>query len=650
MAAHGDQLQSACIRNAMTIATPRNWIRRHGATLLLSGLVATAGGIGKDSLSRLELRFADWVQETRGPRKAPQEVVIVAIDDFSLQQAANADLSQDPLLQRLNQWPWPRSAHVRVLDRLFEAGASAVGFDLLFEAPSSHGAADDAAFAAALQRHRARVALGVQVLSSRGPVAGLSLLDLTSALQPAGRTLHRGLLNGSPDRDGVMRRRPGHSAVEMRQQLGSVVPDGLAVTLLELAEVNINLEDGPSDLLAPYGPPGTITTLSIWELLETNAFSAVKKSGLLKGATVLVGPTAAVFQDLHPAVFSGAQGMPGVELHATEVANRLENRSLRWVPAPPGWNLIMAGMVLMAGITASRRERPLPRLVLLFGSSVLLVTAVGGLIAWGGLLLPVLGPAISLALTGIVTSADATIQLQWQRRRLRRTLGRYLSPAVAEEIANQPEEADDLLGGTLLDVVVLMSDIRGFTAFTQAMSAQGDVKQLVDRLNRYFSEVVDAVHAEGGTVDKFIGDAVLAVFGAPLRQTAGTNAMTAARTAIELQQRLNELNRTWVEQGQPPWEQVVVLSYGWVISGNIGCSSRMDYTVIGDAVNTASRLEQIAKQCGEAIVLSEAVAEHLPDDWALRDLGTFPIRGQGNQRVFALQTDTKQDIPSATDR
>ena len=342
--------------------------------------------------------------------------------------------------------------------------------------------------------------------------------------------------------------------------------------------------------------------------------------------------------------------MPGVELHATEVANRLENRSLRWVPAPPGWNLIMAGMVLMAGITASRRERPLPRLVLLFGSSVLLVTAGGGLIAWGGLLLPVLGPAISLALTGIVTSADATIQLQWQRRRLRRTLGRYLSPAVAEEIANQPEEADDLLGGTLLDVVVLMSDIRGFTAFTQAMSAQGDVKQLVDRLNRYFSEVVDAVHAEGGTVDKFIGDAVLAVFGAPLRQTAGTNAMTAARTAIELQQRLNALNRTWVEQGQPPWEQVVVLSYGWVISGNIGCSSRMDYTVIGDAVNTASRLEQIAKQCGEAIVLSEAVAEHLPNDWALRDLGTFPIRGQGDQRVFALQTDTRRDAPSGTDR
>ena len=126
-------------------------------------------------------------------------------------------------------------------------------------------------------------------------------------------------------------------------------------------------------------------------------------------------------------------------------------------------------------------------------------------------------PGSRLALTGF-SSADATIKLQWQRRRLRLTLSRYLSPAVAAVIADQPEEADELLDGKLIDVVILMSDIRGFTAFTQAMTAQGNVKQLVDRLNTHFSEVVEAVHSEEGTVDKFIGDAVLAVFGAPLKK------------------------------------------------------------------------------------------------------------------------------------
>ena len=132
---------------------------------------------------------------------------------------------------------------------------------------------------------------------------------------------------------------------------------------------------------------------------------------------MLVGPTAAVFQDLHPAVFSGAQGMPGVELHATEVANRLEDRSLRWIPAPPGWNLAMAVLVLVAGIFTSRQERPLPRLGVLLAASGVLVTAGAWLIAWGGLLLPGLGPAGCLILTGIVSSADATLRLQWQRRR-----------------------------------------------------------------------------------------------------------------------------------------------------------------------------------------------------------------------------------------
>ena len=619
------------------------WLHRHSAILILSGLIAVGGGLSSNWLSRLELRFAGVVQETRGVRPVPKRLMIVAIDDFSLQQAANADLSSDPLLQRLSQWPWPRRIHAVVLDRLIEAGATAVAFDLLFESPSSHGEADDAAFAEALQRHHEQVVLGVQVLSSRGPVAGMSLLDVTPTLQPADTPLQRGLLNGEPDSDGVIRRRPGQISQSMRKQLGSAIPDGLAVALLRKQSESADLSIHSRDLLDPYGPPGTIPTLSIWELLEPQAYAAIKKSGQLRNVLVLVGPTAAVLQDLHPAVFSGAQGMPGVELHATELANRLESRSLRWIPAPPGWNLVMALLVMVAGVSVARLERPLSRLGCLLGSAGLLVAGSAGLIVWSGVLLPVLGMAASLAVTGIVTSADATVRLQWQRRRLRRTLGRYLSPAVAAEIANQPEEADGLLGGQLMDVVILMSDIRGFTGFTQEMTEQGKVKELVTRLNQYFSEVVNAVHSEQGTVDKFIGDAVLAVFGAPLKQSRIANVRAAVRTAITLQKQLMELNRGWEEQGQRPWQQVVVLSHGWVLSGNIGCASRMDYTVIGDAVNTASRLETIAKQTDQSIVMSAAVADQLQGDFPLRNIGTFAIRGQGEQQVFALGTDTDGD-------
>jgi len=471
----------------------------------------------------------------------------------------------------------------------------------------------------------------------------MSLLDVTPTLQSANKPIDRGLLNGEPDSDGVIRRRPGQSSQLIREQLGSAIPDGLAVALLRKQSEAADLSVHRQDLLYPYGPPGTIPTLSIWELLEPKAFTAIKKSGQLRNALVLVGPTAAVMQDLHPAVFSGAQGMPGVELHATELANRLDSSSLHWIPAPRAWNLVMALLVMVAGVSVARLERPLSRLGFLLGSSGVLVAGSAGLIVWSGVLLPVLGLAGSLAITGIVTSADATVRLQWQRRRLRRTLGRYLSPAVAAEIANQPEEADGLLGGQLMDVVILMSDIRGFTGFTQEMTEQGKVKELVTRLNQYFSEVVNAVHSEQGTVDKFIGDAVLAVFGAPLKQNRSANVRAAMRTAIALQKQLTLLNRGWEQQGQKPWQQVVVLSHGWVLSGNIGCASRMDYTVIGDAVNTASRLETIAKQTGHSIVMSAAVAEQLQGDVPLHNIGTFTIRGQGKQQVFALGTDTDMD-------
>ena len=619
------------------------WLHRHSAVLILSGVVAVSGGLTKTWLSRLELRFAGMVQETRGVRPVPDRLTIVAIDDFSLQQAVNADLSSDPLLQSLSQWPWPRRIHATVLERLIEAGATAVGFDLLFESSSIHGDADDAAFAEALQRHREQVVLGVQVLNSRGPVAGMSLLDVTPTLRPADKPIDRGLLNGEPDSDGVIRRRPGQISQLIREQLGSAIPDGLAVAMLKKQSESADLSIRRRDMLDPYGPPGTIPTLSIWELIEQNSYAAIKTSGQLRHALGLVGPTAAVLQDLHPAVFSGAQGMPGVELHATELANRLDSRSLQWIPAPRAWNVVMALLVLVAGVSVARLERPLSRLGFLLGSSGLLVAGSAGLIIWSGVLLPVLGLAGSLAITGIVTSADATVRLQWQRRRLRRTLGRYLSPAVAAKIANQPEEADGLLGGQLMDVVILMSDIRGFTGFTQEMTEQGKVKELVTRLNQYFSEVVNAVHSEQGTVDKFIGDAVLAVFGAPLKQTRRANVHAAVRTAITLQRKLMELNRGWEEQGQRAWQQVVVISHGWVLSGNIGCASRMDYTVIGDAVNTASRLETIAKQTGQSIVMSAAVAEQLEGDVPLHNIGTFTIRGQGEQQVFALGTDTDAD-------
>ena len=618
----------------------RTWVRRHLSVIGLGVAISVGGLIEPKALLGMELHFTDFAQLLRGIRSAPEGVTIVAIDDYSLQQAANSDLSSEKFLQQLGQWPWPRAVHGLVLQRLIDAGAAVVGFDLLFDTPSLHGSADDLTFAGALQGHKRKVVVGQQVLNSRGPVAGLSLLQTTPALSQTLEPSNFGLLNGAPDADGTIRRRPSDVAAEFRARPGAEVPAGMAEALLQKAKqqgLHNTIEDAGGRLLDPYGPSRTIPTIPIWEVLESTSYANLRRSGRFKDQIVLIGPTASVLQDLHETVFSGAEDMPGVEIHATELANRLENRGIVPIPPPPGWPVAMGVLVIGLGIAISRWERPLVRLGLMasLSGSLLLVGVLS--VQQLDLSLPISSSAAALLLLGVVSSADATVRLQWQRRRLRQSLGRYLSPAVAAEIADQPNEAQDLLGGQLINVVILMSDIRGFTAFTKEMTERGDVRGLVERLNTYFSEVVDAIHLEEGTVDKFIGDATLAVFGAPVQRPDSVNAEAAVRAALSIHERLNKLNAQWAAEGEAQWDQVIALSYGWVVSGNIGSSVRMDYTVIGDAVNTASRLESIAKQCNASIVISDALAQQLEGKWPLRKLGDFAIRGQGNQHVYGLR-------------
>jgi len=629
-----------------------HWLRRHAAVLSLGVVIGAVGVMFPQQLNEWELAVTGLAQELRGRRAVPKGVVIVAIDDLSLQQAANADLSQQKDLQYLQRWPWPRSAYGMLLQRVFDAGARAVALDLMFDAPSSYGTGDDQRFASTLRQFSPRVVLGGQVLESRGAMNGVSLIQPLPVLMDAVGQQRLGLLNGFLDPDGTIRQRPNNYAQRLKHVLGEAVPPSLSVSLLKNAAIQPPQDRQPSGwqaLLDPYGPPRTIPTIPIWTLLEDSSFQQLKTSGHLNNKLVLIGPTAAILQDLHHTVFAGSEGMPGVEVHATELANRLEGRVLTIAPNSKFWSLIVGAAVALMALGAERWDRPLTRLGVLGTIAIGLLLLNLALIGQLGVGLRLLSLSAGALAAGVISSTEATLRLQGQRRRLRRSLERYLSPAVAAQIADQPEEADGLLGGQLSDVVVMLSDIRSFTAFTQSMTQQGRVPELVERLNLYFSEVVSILHKHGATVDKFIGDATLAVFGAPLHRGAAVEAQSAIAAAIELQYALRTLNEHWIEQGEEPWRQVVALSYGTVISGNIGSSSRMDYTVIGDPVNTASRLEAIAKQTNQQIVLSEGLAALLEADWKLEDLGSFRIQGQEDQHVYALQSVHNGDAVNPND-
>ena len=223
-----------------------------------------------------------------------------------------------------------------------------------------------------------------------------------------------------------------------------------------------------------------------------------------------------------------------------------------------------------------------------------------------------------------------------ERRRLRRTFERYVAPGVVAEILSDPASAQGILRGRLLEVTVLMSDLKGFTSLTQERSAAGESELHVRQLNDYLGAMVEVVTAHGGTIDKFIGDAVMAVFGSPVSRGVVVEAGAAVRCAIAMRQALAGLNADWSRRGIARLDNGVGLASGMVMVGQIGSPRRMEFTVIGDTVNLAARLESVTRQVQEAVLFDAATAALLVDDsgLAVSSLGPQAVKSLGEVEVF----------------
>lgn len=618
------------------------WLARYWPALVAGSLCTTLSFSFKAELRLREAQIEDHFIEARGAITPPSEVVIVAIDDYSLQQAANSDMSRDVNLHGLGQWPWPRRYYGQVIERLMKAGASIVALDLVFDTESSHGANDDKAFAEIIEKYSARIVLSSHALESQGSVAGLSIREPVVELLAALRSKQIGIINALPDVDGSIRQRPSEYLVRLSDLSQGSPIKSLAEVVINTYEREANKKVSKTDLakeskrLRYYGPPRSIQTIPIWSLLEGNSYSRLKNSKALYKKIALVGPTAQTMQDRHKTAFSGSEGMPGVEIHGTEISNRLDGKSIKQIGTNEGWPIVLGFIVLVFTIALERADRPLTRIgwtitcaTILGITSYLLVTEVGK-----GIEITTVGAGVMIG--GLLSTAQATATLQINRMRLRRSLERYLSPAVASEVIRRDEREKDILTGKSTKAVIILTDIRGFTAYTQKMSSEGKAKEAVTRLNAYFEKIINIAHKYGGTIDKFIGDSALIVFGAPINRGAQVEAEAAVRCAVEICEALDSLNMLWSKEGLETWRQVVAMTFGEVVSGNVGSAKRMDYTVIGDAVNAASRLESIAKQLDVEILMNEPLADLCKNDNRVESRGQVQLRGQGNTIVFSL--------------
>jgi adenylate cyclase len=380
-------------------------------------------------------------------------------------------------------------------------------------------------------------------------------------------------------------------------------------------------------LIRYYGPEQTFTTFSAADVLGANF-----DSNLVKDRIVLLGATAKGIGDIRVTPYSPA--FPGVEVRATVMQNLLNGDFIR----RPGWMQVtdmLLLVVLGAGLSFA-----LPRLRLGAAAGAIVVM-IGVYIGIGFYLfeyqrvwLTLSYPVLLMVLLFVSNTLVQYFLTDTERRRIKSAMQYYVPTEVVEEITKNIEALK--LGGEKRELTVLFSDIRGFTSMAETLSPE----DLVRLLNVYLTRMTDQVFRHQGTLDKYIGDAVMAVYGAPIQRA--DHAVLACHTALDMMKELRNLQEQWRAQQQPVMDIGIGLNTGQMIVGNIGSENRFNYSVIGDAVNLGSRIESLNKTYGTHILISEYTYAQVKEIFSkqLREVDVTLVKGRGQQvRVYELIPD-----------
>jgi adenylate cyclase len=333
-----------------------------------------------------------------------------------------------------------------------------------------------------------------------------------------------------------------------------------------------------------------------------------------KDRIVIIGTTAPGLSDLFTTPFALGK-MPGMQVHASVIDDVLSSRFTR--PAP-GW-VTIAVLVAAALVVALVSMFASLWITLVVTASLLAVLAVGSLTLFErGIWLHLAAPAVGVALASFGGIAYQYLIEGREKRVIKRLFARYVAPDVFHHLMADPSRAR--LGGDRREMTVLFSDIRGFTTVTE----RGNAEDIVGQLNEYFTRMVAVLFDHRGTLDKFVGDMVMALFGAPLEDP--DHAEHAVAAALAMRRELAALNRDWAAHGRPELDIGIGINTGEMVAGNIGSAAIMSYTVIGDAVNLGSRLESLNKQYGTHIIISESTRQRLKGRYHII---RWASRGQG---------------------
>jgi adenylate cyclase len=361
------------------------------------------------------------------------------------------------------------------------------------------------------------------------------------------------------------------------------------------------------------GPPGSFKTISFSDVYENNFLADDFKNKI-----VLVGVTSSDLHDQQMTPFSLGQEMPGVEIHANAIQTLLNQKFIKEVGTANVLGFIFLFSLINVLSFSFLRRIWAAALAGIFSIFVYLTVAV--IFFEQGLVLNLVYPCLSFVFSLVVILLYRYFSENREKDYLRQSFQYYLSPEVVEEVIANPEKLK--LGGAKKEMTVLFSDIRGFTTLSEKVEPE----KLVSLLNEYFTAMTEVILQSGGVLDKFIGDAIMAFWGAP--QEEPEHSRRACEAALAMMERLEILKKNWVRRGLPEINIGVGVNSGLMIVGNMGSEKRFDYTVIGDNVNLASRLEGLNKQYNTNIIISQFTYEKVKDSFEAEFLDEVKVKGK----------------------
>jgi adenylate cyclase len=582
------------VRNALNRPTLWLFLGVGAVAAAIAFGVQAAGLLRSQEQSTVDVRFS-----IRGSQGAPSDIRLVEIDATTFSQLRV-------------RWPFPRRLHARVIDELRKAGAKVIAYDIQFTEPTDPR--DDLALWNAAARAR-NVVFATTEVNAKG---GTDVLGGDANLRQAHAVAANALI--ASDAGGVDRK-----ILYQVQGLKT-----FAVTTAEKASgrtISPSAVPGSGAWIDYVGPPGTIHGLSF-----SKVYNGQIPKDFFRGKVVVVGPVAPSLQDVHATSVSGNELMSGAEIQGNAIWTALHGFPLR---SAGGWlNDLLIIVLAMIVPAIARRLSPLRTLIATLAVGALY--AVGVQVAFDhGRVLAFVYPLVGLAFSLFGCLAVGALLEAFERQRIRDVFGRFVPGTVVDEVL--AEAKDGLrLSGKLRLCTLLFTDMRGFTTFSEDKPAE----EVFNILNFYFGEISQAILDHGGTLVSYLGDGIISVFGAPLDQPDHADRALAASREILLE-RLPRFNEWIRAQGYGDgFRMGVGLNSGEIMCGTLGSEQRMDYTMIGDAVNTASRLEGMTKGTPFPLFLSDSTRELLtdePDDLVF--VAELEVRGRTEKvKVWSLRS------------